>query len=452
MKILMKSYGCQMNDYDSDLALGLLKKHGFSAAKTEQDADVVLFNTCSVREHAEDRVFNQIKELRLLKERRPDVLIGVMGCMVENHKTKFFDDFPQVDLLIGTRSIQDLPQAIEKARSEKIKVSEIKRSGFGYDLYETPKIDGKFHAFLPIMTGCDKVCSFCIVPYVRGPEISRTSREVIDEVKRLADFGVKHVTLLGQNVNSYNGSGAKDVGAQFIAPIQSGVINHAPTFSDLLISISEINGIEKISFTTSHPEDAHERLFQTIADHPKISRHFHLPLQSGSDEILARMRRDHTLSEYRVKIDRMRELIPDLSITTDIICGFPGETLDHYEMTKKAVQDIEFDGAFIFKYSARPHTGAARYEDHISDEEKTRRVTELLSIEKKIMKKRNEPYLGRTFRVLISEPSQKSKAELLAHTWHNKKVIVKGEHSEIGSIVNVRLTELINETFRTERV
>ena len=424
-----------MNDYDSELALGLLKKQGYSATNQEEDADVILFNTCSVREHAEDRVFNQIKELRLLKERRPDILIGVMGCMVENYKTQFFDDFPQVDILIGTRNITELPQAIEKARSEKTKIIKLKRNGFGYDLYETPKIEGKFHAFLPIMTGCDKVCSFCIVPYVRGPEISRASHEVIGEVKRLADFGVKHVTFLGQNVNSYGNKLDQEI-----------------NFSKLLSEVSKISGIKKISFTTSHPEDAHEELFQVIRDHEKISRHFHLPLQSGSDRMLERMRRGHTLTQYRVKIDRMRELIPDVSISTDIICGFPGETLEDYEMTKQALVDIQYDSAFIFKYSPRPHTGAARYVDHISDLEKTRRVTELLHVEKKIMRECNERFLNRAFPVLISEPSKKSKAELLAHTWHDKKVILKGERSEIGSIMNVRLTDLINETFRTERI
>ena len=435
LKVAIKTFGCQMNDYDSDLALGMLKKQGYSATQKEEDADVILFNTCSVREHAEDRVFNQIAELRLLKQRRPDVLIGVMGCMVENYKTKFFDDFPQVDLLIGTRSIQDLPKAIEKARSERIKVSEIKKTGFGYEFLETPRMEGKHRAFLPIMTGCDKVCSFCIVPYVRGPEISRRSREVIDEVKRLSDLGVKHITLLGQNVNSYGSKLTEEI-----------------NFSKLLREVAKITGIEKISFTTSHPQDAYEELFLAIRDEEKISRRFHLPLQSGSDEILKRMRRDHTLAEYRVKIDRMRELVPDISITTDIICGFPGESEQDYESTKKAIQDICFDGAFIFKYSARPHTGAARYDDHIPDEEKTRRVTELLRIEKKIMRANNEKWIGKICKVMIHERSKKSAHEVLAHNWRDNKVVFPGSADEAGKILNVRLKELYNETFLAERV
>ncbi len=434
-KVFIRSFGCQMNDYDSDLAMGLLKKEGYTAAQNESEADVILFNTCSVRQHAEDKVYSQIGELRETKKARPELVIGVMGCMVENYKTKFFSRFPYVDLLIGTKSIRELPAAIEKIRNERVKVFELAKAGFGYDLYETPRIEGKMHAFLPIMTGCDKVCSFCVVPYVRGPEISRPSKEVIEEVKRFADSGVKHVTLLGQNVNSYASKLGEDT-----------------NFTKLLRDVAEIPGIEKISFTTSHPEDAREELFFAIRDHEKISRHFHLPLQSGSDQILQKMRRGHTLAEYRKKIDRMRELIPDVSITTDIICGFPTETENDFRETEQALRAIEYDDAFIFRYSPRPHTGAGRWEDVISHEEKARCVTELLAIQKEISQKRNQTYVGRTFKVLIEEVSKKSSDEVLAWSWHDKKVVFPGVASEIGSVATVKFCELVNETFRAKRV
>ena len=448
-KVYLKTFGCQMNDYDSELALGLLKKEGYTAAQDEFEADVILFNTCSVRQHAEDKVYSQIGELREIKKARPELVIGVMGCMVENYKTKFFSRFPYVDLLIGTKSIQELPAAIEKIKKERVKVFELAKAGFGYELYETPRFEGKIHAYLPIMTGCDKVCSFCVVPYVRGPEISRPLVEVIEQVKRFAESGIKHVTLLGQNVNSYRGNGLKNVGAGSPSPGRGDL---APTFSDLISDIAEIPGIEKVSFTTSHPEDAREELFLAIRDNEKISRHFHLPLQSGSDRILEKMRRGHTLSEYRRKIDRMRELIPNVSITTDIICGFPTETEEDFHETEQALRDIEYDDAFIFRYSPRPHTGAGRWEDAIPHEEKARRVTELLAIQKEISRKRNQTYVGRTFKVLIEEINKKSSEEVLAWSWHDKKVVFPGNADEIGSIVNVTLTDLINETFRGVRM
>jgi len=442
-----------MNDFDSDLAVGLLKKAGHEIVKDEESADVILFNTCSVRQHAEDRVFGQLAELKVEKKKRPDLVIGVMGCMVENYKTKFFSDFPHVDLLIGTRSIPELPKAIEQVRTEKRQVMELAKAGFGYDFYEMPRMEGKFHAYLPIMTGCDKVCSFCIVPYVRGREISRPLREVVDEVRRLADAGVKHVTLLGQNVNSYASKDGGSVGDTALPSLRAGAMaskeNHG-MFADLLRAVAKIEGIEKIGFTTSHPQDAYEELFQAIRDEEKISRRFHLPLQSGSDFILGRMKRDHTLAEYRKKIDRMRELIPDIAVTTDIIVGFPGETEKDYKETEKALADIQFDGAFIFKYSPRPHTAAAQWEDNTPISEKNRRNNDLLNLQKEITRKKNQTWAGRTVKVMVEDMSKKSREEVLARTWQEKKVVFKGDASLIGSTMQVRLKEVFDETYRAE--
>lgn len=454
LRVSIKSFGCQMNDFDSDMAAGLLKKEGHEIVKDDTSADVILFNTCSVRQHAEDRVLGQLAELKAEKIKRPDLVIGVMGCMVENYKTKFFADYPHVDILIGTRSIPELPKAIETVRTERRQVLELAKTGFGYDLLEMPRLEGKFHAYLPIMTGCDKVCSFCIVPYVRGREISRPLREVVDEVRRLADIGVKHVTLLGQNVNSY---GSKDGGSALLPAakvLQTGLASResvsAADFATLLRACAKVPGIEKIGFTTSHPQDAYEELFQAIRDEEKISRRFHLPLQSGSDFILERMKRDHTLAEYRKKIDRMRELIPDIAVTTDMIVGFPGETEADYEATKQALEDIQFDGAFIFKYSPRPHTAAARWEDLTPLAEKNRRNNELLNLQKEITKRKNETWLGRTVKVMVEDMSKKSREEVLARTWQEKKVVFKGSGALIGSSLRVRLNQVFDETYRAE--
>jgi len=454
-----------MNEFDTNLAAGLLRKGGHSIVEEQDEADVILFNTCSVRQHAEDRVFNQLAQLKAAKKQKPDLLIGVMGCMVENYKTKFFIDYPQVDLLIGTRSISELPKVLEKARAERRQVIELAKTGFGYELYEMPRLEGKMQAYLPIMTGCDKVCSFCVVPYVRGREISRPLREVVDEVRRLAEQGIKHVTLLGQNVNSYNGTLASVIASPAIGrdeAISEQRLLRRPegpprndghgdvTFPDLLDALCEIDGIEKIGFTTSHPSDATEELYRVIARNPKISRRFHLPLQSGSDFILGRMKRDHTLTEYRKKIDLMRELIPDVAVTTDIIVGFPGETEEDYEATKKALADIQFDGAFIFKYSPRPHTAAARWDDKTPAEEKNRRNNQLLQIQREITRRKNQTLLGETVKVMVEDMSKRSREEVLARTWQEKKVVFKGTPEMIGSLQTVKLTSVTDETFRAE--
>jgi len=431
----MKTFGCQQNDYDSRVAESLLGKAGYQLTDHVNRADVIIFNTCSVRQHAEDRVFGQLTQLKAAKKKKPGLLIGVMGCMVENYREKFFADFPHVDFLIGTRSVRELPRAIERAGAERKKVMELAKSGFGYELYEYAKLDGEIHAYLPVMTGCDKVCSFCVVPYVRGREISRPSEEILDEIRRLADGGIKHVTLIGQNVNSYGSRTGMGM-----------------SFAGLLREAVKIDGVEKIGFTTSHPQDAGEELFLAIRDHEKISRRFHLPLQSGSNDVLKRMRRGHTLPEYRAKIDRLRELVPDISVTTDMIVGFPGESLEDYELTKKAMREIRFDGAFIFKYSPRSRAIAAKWKDDVSPAEKDRRVNELLKLQRGITKSENESLLGQTCRVMIEAVSKKSGNEVSARTWQERKVVFEGDASEIGSIVTVRLNELSSETFRAERV
>lgn len=477
LKVSLTSFGCQMNEYDSQVAAGILEKAGFEVtavgghpeesrhrrddegsqngdsspakgkARAQNDdasADVILINTCSVREHAEERVYGRLGMLGKAKKKNLNLIIGLMGCMVEEHREKLFKRFPQLDLMIGTRNIKELPALIEEVANTRKQVAKIKQDGISIeytDLIHKRGTDGRgaLHAWLPVMTGCDKVCTFCIVPVTRGREVSMPAQEVCREANRLAGEGVKWITLLGQNVNSYRGDG-RGIG-----------------FPELLEHLCQIEGLERISFTTSHPSDATEELFQVIAGNPKISRRFHLPLQSGSDRILKRMKRLHTYEDYRQKIERLRELVPDISITTDILAGFSGETEEDYEATSCALREIRFDGAYIFKYSVRPGTPAARLPDDVPFEIKSRRNRELLELQREITHERNQSWIGRTVEVFVEDRSAKSSSvgaycntplQLLGRTIQEKKVVFQGSKNLIGTFQRVTFLDVKGETFR----
>ena len=419
-----------MNEYDGEVAAGLLGHRGFRITEEEGEADVVLMNTCSVREHAEDRVYSRLGALGKIKKTNPDLIVGLMGCMVEEHRENLFKRFPQLDLMVGTRNIKDLPELIEEVRRTRQQVSKIKQDGISIEYTELIRRRGKFHAWLPIMTGCDKVCTFCIVPITRGAEVSMPAREVYREASRLVGEGVKWITLLGQNVNSYRGE-ANDVN----------------TFPELLEKLCQIDGLERISFTTSHPSDATEELFQVIAHNPKISRRFHLPLQSGSDRILKRMKRLHTYADYKVKLERLRELVPDISITTDIIAGFSGETEEDHVATRCALEEILYDGAYLYKYSVRPSTPAAKLEDDVPQSVKEQRHHELLALQKQITLEGNRTWRGRTVEVFVEGRSPKRAEELLGRTAQEKGVVFPGSADLIGALQKVTIVDIKDETF-----
>lgn len=436
-----------MNAYDTEVASGFLEKQGFKVfhESGEEDTpgpilkigdyyfpetDVYLMNTCSVREHAEDRVYSRLGMLRRVKEKNPNLIVGLMGCMVEEHKQKLFNRFPHLDLMIGTRNIKELPDLIRDVQSRRRQVSKIKQDGISIEYTEQIKRSSKFHAWLPIMTGCNKVCTFCIVPVTRGAEVSMPSREVYREASRLADEGVKWITLLGQNVNSYQGQGAQPTG-----------------FPELLESLCRIEGLERISFTTSHPSDATPELYRVIADNPKISRRFHLPLQSGSDRMLKRMKRLHTYEDYCRKIEMMRKTIPGVSVTTDIISGFCGETQEDHDATVKALKELEFDGAYIYKYSVREQTPASKLEDDVPMLEKERRNRELLEIQRQIASRNCRRLIGETLNVFIEGTSPKDPSRLHGRSDAEKKVVFPGEAALLGQFRKVRLEDCKNETF-----
>jgi len=473
LKVSIFSVGCQMNEYDSQVAAGILKAEGFEIVREGDDkagvianeakqprgseiassptaprndgvfADVILMNTCSVREHAEERVYSRLGMLGKTKRENPNLVIGLMGCMVEEHQEKLFKRFPELDLMVGTRNIKELPALIDEVKKTRRQTARIKRDGISIEYTDLIHRTSKFQAWLPIMTGCDKVCTFCIVPVTRGAEVSMPAREVYREASRLAGEGVKWITLLGQNVNSYDGKAEIASASLGLPPRNDGNVS----FHELLELLSQIDGLERISFTTSHPSDATEELFQVIARNPKISRRFHLPLQSGSDRILKRMKRLHTCEDYKKKIGRLRELVPDISITTDIIAGFSGETEEDHEATKHALEEIRYDGAYIFKYSVRPSTPAAKLPDDVPLRVKEERHHELLTLQKQISLEKNKAWLGRTVEVFVEDRGSKRPEELLGRTIQEKKVVFSGPKEWIGTFQRVALSDIKNETF-----
>lgn len=443
-----------MNMYDSEVAGGLLQHQGYRILQEDftkdvqedskvPNADIVLMNTCSVREHAEERVYGRLGMLGKAKETNPDLIVGLMGCMVEEHKEKLFKRFPQLDLMVGTRNISDLPRLIDEVRRSRKQVAQIKQDGISIEYTDQIRREGRFHAWLPIMTGCNKVCTFCIVPITRGSEVSMPARDVYREASRLVNEGVKWITLLGQNVNSYNGVDP----VELLQHGQEGAAAKRVSFPQLLDLLCQIEGLEGLSFTTSHPHDATPDLYAVIAKNPKISRRFHLPLQSGSDRMLKRMKRLHTFADFREKIRLMREMIPGISITTDIIAGFSGETEEDHQATRQALEELRFDGAYIYKYSVRPGTPAARLEDDVPLDVKERRNQELLAVQKKIESENNTAWLGRDVEVFAENPSTKDSGRMVGRTLHEKKVVFDGTAEMIGRFVKVRLDKLSHETF-----
>lgn len=437
LKVAIKTFGCQMNAYDTEVAEGFMQGAGFEILRADQGqikmsreefvpegADVVLLNTCSVREGAEDKVYGHLGMFGKAKRLNPNLVVGLMGCMVEEHKEKLFKRFPQLDLMVGTRNIKELPSLVSDVLQNRRQVSKIKQDGISIEYTDQIMRRGTWHAWLPIMTGCNKVCTFCIVPITRGEEVSMPVRDVYREASRLAAEGVKWLTLLGQNVNSYDG-------------------NHFPELLDMLC---QIEGLEAISFTTSHPQDATEALYRVIAKNPKISRRFHLPLQSGANRILKRMKRLHSYEEYRDKITMMRELIPDVVVTTDIITGFSGETGEDHEQTVAALRELRYDGAYIYKYSVRPGTPAAKLEDDVTDETKEARNQELLKIQDQIRDEKNQAYVGKILRVFSEGPNPKMPGQVIGRSLEEKRVVIKSD-VEAGKFYSVKIDSLKNETF-----
>jgi len=431
-KIFLKTFGCQMNNRDSEEIAGMLLEKGYSLAGSPEEADVVIFNTCSVRKHAEDRAISNIGALKALKKKRPQMIIGVVGCMAKAQGDKIIEKLPLVDFIAAPSNIYEIPQVLEEVSKRRESVSAVGRES-------RPEIRNiAYHAkgisaLVTIMEGCNNFCSYCIVPYVRGGEVGRPAKSIIEEISTLADNGYKEVTLLGQNVNSY-----KD---------QNGVSpNGTSPFVKLLERIDKIDGIERIRFLTSHPKDAGEGLFKAMRDLPKVCEHLHLPLQSGSDRILKSMNRGYTASDYLKKVEMLRKHVPDCALTTDVIVGYPGESDEDFMLTKKLIEDVGFNSAFIFKYSPRPPAKASGLDDDVPKKVKEERNQSLLKLRDKISDAKDKEFIGGQTEVLVEGICRKEKHKVTGRNRQNIKSVFEGGSALIGAIKRVKIRSIVGHT------
>lgn len=414
------TYGCQMNKFDSERMAGNLLIEGYQYSQDLDDADLILVNTCSVRAKAEQKVYSQLGRLRELKEKNPDVIIAVAGCVAQQEGKKIFQKVPYVDLVLGPGGVSQLSELLKRVLKSRDKVMFLEE-GEGF-VEERPLRESRVQAWLSVMEGCNNFCSYCIVPFTRGRERSKPSSIIIKEITELARQGYKEVTLLGQNVNSYGKDGEELI-----------------DFSDILRMINPIEGIHRIRFLTSHPRDFSSKLIGTMAELPKVCEHLHLPLQSGSDSILKAMNRGYTSSEYLDKIQALRELLPGIGLTTDIIVGFPQETDQDYQATRKLIETIQYDNIFLFKFSPRLGTKAASLPGQIPDEVKNERFEEILEIQKTLTLRKNKSLEGTIQEVLVEGESKKKSEMRTGHTRNGKIVNFPGPQSMPGNLVNVRI-------------
>ena len=417
------TFGCQQNEADTERIRGMLHEMGYTMTDRPEDADFILYNTCAVREHAEDRAFGNIGALSHLKKQRPDVVIALCGCMAQQEKNveKIKKSYPQVSLLFGTHALLRFPSLLYRVLTEKKRVFDISGEDDIAEGLPVLRAQGP-KAWLSIMYGCNNFCTYCIVPYVRGRERSRRPEEIEKELRELVAAGYKEITLLGQNVNSYG----KDLGLDI-------------DFADLLRRLNAVPGDFWLRFMTSHPKDASPRLFDAMAQCDKVAKQLHLPFQSGSDEILRRMNRRYTADEYRALIADARAKMPDITLSSDIIVGFPGETEEDFEQTLQLVQDVRFDLLFTFLYSPRSGTPAASYEDNATPQEKQRRFERLLKAQDAIVSERQAAYQGRTLRLLVDGTAKGPDYPFTARTEGNLLVCVRGDDIQIGSFFEAEI-------------
>ena len=433
-KLYIKTHGCQMNEYDSaKMADVLAASHGLELTANESEADVILVNTCSIREKAQEKVFSQLGRWKELKQAKPALVIGVGGCVASQEGAAIVKRAPYVDLVFGPQTLHRLPQMIEARRSTQraqvdISFPEIEK----FDHLPEPRKEG-VTAFVSIMEGCSKYCSYCVVPYTRGEEISRPFDDVIAEVAALAEQGVREVNLLGQNVNAYRGA-THDGGTADLA-----VLIHA---------IAQLQGIGRIRFTTSHPLEFSDSLIEAYANVPKLANYLHLPVQAGSDRILTAMKRGYTALEFKQKIRKLRRVRPDISVSTDFIVGFPGESAADFEATMKLIEDVGFDQSYSFIYSRRPGTPAANLADDTSDAVKHGRLERLQATINANSKKISESMVGSVQNVLVEGPSKKNPHELAGRTENMRYVNFPGDARLIGQFVDVQITQAMSNSLR----
>jgi tRNA-2-methylthio-N6-dimethylallyladenosine synthase len=472
--VYLQTYGCQMNERDSEEILGMLVAQGYAVVEREEEADVILLNTCSVRAHAEERAFGKMGLMQRLKRERPDLVLGILGCMAKAQREEVFRRLPQVDLVAGPAEIYDLPDLLagvaERRQHAGLAGARLLAVGrAARPLDRRPATDyriGRVTAFVTIMEGCDKKCAYCIVPTTRGQEVSRPIDEILEEVQQLARAGYRQVTLLGQNVNSY-GKRFPD-GSGWIGPgrrrtlLQLEPHGAAPDGADgpsplrlvdfpaLLRAIDGKTSIERVRFTTSHPFDAHEELFLAMAECRSVCEFLHLPVQSGSDRLLRAMRRGYTVEAYLAKLARLRELVPDVALSTDVIVGFPGETEADFEATQALMERARYDSAFVFKYSPRPGTEAAGWVDDVPQPVKERRNQVVLELQARISREKLGAWVGREVEVLVEERNRRG--QLTGKSRRNTTVVFDGPDALIGELATVRVNRVTGTTMIGELV
>ena len=422
------TFGCQMNEHDSETIAGMLQEKGCVETVSRDDSDITIINTCSVRENADKRFFGTLGQLKKLKEKNPEYVACVCGCMMQQQHIidTIKSKYPWVDIIFGTHNIHRFPELLEKVYSEKKKIAETFEDSDQIVEGLPAKRLYKHKSFVNIMYGCNNFCTYCIVPYTRGREKSRKPEDIVREITGLVADGVKEVTLLGQNVNSYRGAG--ESGSEC-------------DFADLIYMINDIEGLERIRFMTSHPKDLSDKLIQAFVDCDKLCNYIHLPVQAGSDRVLRRMNRKYTREKYLEVVERLRKAVPDIAISTDIIVGFPGETEEDFEQTLSLVRSVKYDSAFTFLYSVRQGTPAAEYEDQIPEEVKHQRFDRLVDAVNADSAEKNAAYKGRIERVLVEGVSKKNENTLTGRTEGFKLVDFEGGRELIGQMVNVEITE-----------
>ncbi|MDR3668090.1 MAG: tRNA (N6-isopentenyl adenosine(37)-C2)-methylthiotransferase MiaB [Ignavibacteriaceae bacterium] len=425
-RIYIETYGCQMNLADTEIVLGILKDDGYEITHEISRADVVLLNTCSVRDNAEQRIYGRLGNINSLKNVNPNLVVGILGCMAERLRQDLVEEKKIVDLVVGPDEYRRLPEYINIAFNG--------NKGIGIKLSRTETYDDiipfredGLQAWLSVMRGCDKFCSFCVVPFTRGRERSRSLESIISEVKQLSSRGFKEVTLLGQNVNSYNDNGTD--------------------FADLLIAVTSVDPSIRIRFTTSHPQDLSDKLLYTIAEHPGLCNYIHLPVQSGSNRILELMNRTYSIEHYLNIIEKAKKIIPGVSFSTDIISGFPSETYEDHLMTLDVMLIVRYDGAYMFKYSPREGTKAFKMEDDVPEEVKAKRLQEIIDLQQKISYEKNQELIGNEETILVEGFSKKSDQFLSGRTDTNKVVIIPiNPNIREGDYVNVEIDRTTSAT------
>ena len=428
----IETYGCQMNVADSELVSGLLTREGFLETKDIHTADAIFVNTCAIREHAEDKVHSRLGYYHQIKRKNPKIIIGVLGCMAQNLKEDILESKPFVDIVLGPDSYRRLPEMIRERSNESSHLVDTKLSRF--EVYDDmfPSRNKGINAWISIMRGCDKFCTFCIVPFTRGRERSRSVEGIVQEAAHAVSDGFIEVTLLGQNVNSYHHEGQK--------------------FHELLDAVAQIKGLKRIRYTSPHPEDMTQDVLNVMAKYDNICNYVHLPLQAGNDKVLNRMNRTYTKDQFLARVNQIRNTLPNVGISTDIIVGFPGENEAEFQETMDVMEVVKFDSAFTFKYSSRPGTKAAEFDDHVPEDEKQHRLERLIEMQQKHTLFRNKAIVGRVEMVLVEKESKRSEKQWAGRTDANKWVVFNKENAKIKDLIPVKIMDARGITLHGEIV